>query len=263
MRWGTITTILALAVPAFCAEPPPAVDQALRARITEFYQLQVDGKFRQAEQLVAEDSKDIYYESKKPDLKAFSIGAISYSPDFRTAKVRIVSKMMVLFPGAPPSVMDVPFPSNWKIDHRKWCWYVDKSSFLETPFGRVNPTSNTNGPSDASAPFRNIPAISSIENAVKADRDQIEIDRTSQTPQTVTVKNNLPGPVTIQAPPRSGAFEVTISKPNLAANESTEVAIRALEIDKNQGGKDLPDHVTLTVQPTRQAITIRIKYKGQ
>lgn len=36
---------------------PPNVDEALRARITEFYQYFVDGKFRDADGLVADDSK--------------------------------------------------------------------------------------------------------------------------------------------------------------------------------------------------------------
>ena len=44
--------------------PPPEVDQALRARISEFYQDHVDGKFRQAEALVAAETKDSFYGAK-------------------------------------------------------------------------------------------------------------------------------------------------------------------------------------------------------
>ena len=44
---------------------PPEVDDALRQRVTAFYQAHVDGKFRAADQFVAEDSKDAFFEAPK------------------------------------------------------------------------------------------------------------------------------------------------------------------------------------------------------
>jgi len=46
--------------------PPADVDQALRARITEFFQFHVTGEYRKAEALVAEDTKDYFYDHNKP-----------------------------------------------------------------------------------------------------------------------------------------------------------------------------------------------------
>src|SRR5258706_8270520 len=47
------------------ATPPGATDQALRERETTFLQYQVDGAFRKAYDLVAEDSKDFYFAIEK------------------------------------------------------------------------------------------------------------------------------------------------------------------------------------------------------
>src|SRR5260370_24279308 len=90
-----LKTYLALALVSGRWEPgqdslfdkaPPDVDEALRARITGFYQAHVDKKFRQADQFVAEDTKDFYYESNKPAYLSFNIGKITYSENFTKAK---------------------------------------------------------------------------------------------------------------------------------------------------------------------------------
>src|ERR1035441_7840558 len=68
-------------------QAPPEVDTALRARITQFYQLEVEGKFNRALQLVAEDTKDLFVGSSKPTYQSFEIHSIRYSDDFAEAEV--------------------------------------------------------------------------------------------------------------------------------------------------------------------------------
>ena len=77
---------------------PPAIDEALRDRISKFFQCQVDGKPRQAEQYVAEESKDYYYEMQKPRYLSFEIRNISYSDEFTKAKAMIAVEMTVNIP---------------------------------------------------------------------------------------------------------------------------------------------------------------------
>jgi len=117
--------------------PPRDVDDALRARITKFYDLHVAAKFRQAEQLIAEESKDDFYVLSKPELKNFKIGNIEYSDHFTKAKVVIVGSMPVLLPMAGGKIMDMPFASYWKIENRKWVWYYNKVASRHTPFGDI------------------------------------------------------------------------------------------------------------------------------
>ena len=79
------------------AAPPAEVDQALRERATQFLQYQIDGNFRKAFELVAEDSKDFYFSIAKTKILSYKIDDITYSDDFSKATVRAttVRKTMV------------------------------------------------------------------------------------------------------------------------------------------------------------------------
>src|SRR5580692_1418161 len=86
------------AVTAWAQQPSPAVaevEAALRARVEQYYQLQVDKKFRQAEAMVAEDSKDDYYNRAKQDIKSFSIQQIEFRRDNSRARVTLKAKLVV------------------------------------------------------------------------------------------------------------------------------------------------------------------------
>src|SRR5438067_607794 len=119
--------------------PPEGVDQALRARITEFYQLHVKGDFRHAEALVAEDTKDFFYTHNKPQYLSFEISRIDYSENFTRAKATVVCEQYVMMPGFSDKPMKVPTPSTWKVADGKWYWYVDPESLRVTPWGKMTP----------------------------------------------------------------------------------------------------------------------------
>jgi hypothetical protein len=235
------------------ADPPADVDAALRSRVKEFYDLQVARKYRPAEQLVAEDTKDFYYASKKPDIKAITIKEIQYAPDFKSAKVMLLSKMMVMFIGAPPTIMDIPFTSYWKIDEGKWCWWVDQSKLLDTPFGRVHPSSDVSK-EDAAKVLSRLSSVSQM-SGVQADRLRIPLDPEHPKPETVVLKNTLPGPVTIQSMTSSPALKIEIEKADLGAEESTQVTITPLA-----GSTDRPEQVVLKIGPLGQMIPITLDY---
>ncbi len=118
--------------------PPADVDRALRARVQEFFQYHVTGEFRKAEALVAEDTKDLFYNRNKPRyMKFVEIARIDYRENFTkaTATVMMVSpEMLAGWAGGPPQV---PIPSNWKIEDGKWCYYLEPESFIRTPFGSI------------------------------------------------------------------------------------------------------------------------------
>src|ERR1039457_7096066 len=65
--------------------PPADVDQALRARINEFYGLLLKKDFRKAEVLIADDTKDYYYGIGKPDFTKYELLEIHYSDNFTHA----------------------------------------------------------------------------------------------------------------------------------------------------------------------------------
>jgi hypothetical protein len=82
--WILPVVLLPLSV---LAQAPPEVDQALRARVTEFMQLHVDGNFRKAYDMVAEDTKESYFNSGKARLRAFKINDVQFNDSFTLATV--------------------------------------------------------------------------------------------------------------------------------------------------------------------------------
>ena len=249
----TVLLFLPLAFLLSAAEPPSDIDASLRARVQDFYQLHTDRKFRQAEQLVAADTRDYYYESRKPDIRAFKIKEIQYAPDFQSAKVMLLTQMQIMIPGAPPQVMDVPFASYWKIDEGKWSWYVDQSKLLDSPFGRVTSKAG----SDTEDLSKLIARISSagLMEGVQADTSKVQLDQERPVARIVTLKNTLPGPVSIQSLTESTALKVEIAKPNLEADESTTVTITPVS-----GISNPPPQLTLRVMPMGQLIQITLDY---
>jgi hypothetical protein len=128
--------------------PPPEVDQALRARITEFLHYHVTGEFRKAEALVADDTKDLFYNRSKTRYTACKgIASIKYSENFTHAYATVLCSMPVVIQSfdnekanedptviAPPAI---PIPSTWKLDNGKWCWYLSKDMDGKMPFGML------------------------------------------------------------------------------------------------------------------------------
>ena len=77
MRKWMLAAFVSCAVVAAQTKPtdifekaPPEVDNALRERVSKFFQAHVDGKFRLAEEVIAEDSKDFFYNMEKHAISA-------------------------------------------------------------------------------------------------------------------------------------------------------------------------------------------------
>src|SRR5690242_8778728 len=118
-------------------KPPAAVDEALRARITEFYQLHVTGEYRKAERLVAEDSQDVYYEHSKPKYLSFEIKSIEYLDHFKKAKVTVTCEQFVSGLGNLGRPVKMPSTSSWKVVDGKWFWWADPAELARGPMGKM------------------------------------------------------------------------------------------------------------------------------
>ena len=118
---------------------PPEVDRALRERATAFFQYQVEGNFRKAYDLVAEDTRDYYFAIAKTKILSFTIDEIAYTDDFSRASVRATTVRKTSVAGnefeIPGSVTDL-----WKVEDGKWFWYHDPKQDSPAPFfaGLVN-----------------------------------------------------------------------------------------------------------------------------
>jgi hypothetical protein len=195
---------------------PPGVEEALRARLALFYQCQMDGTFRKAEQYVAEDSKDRYYNASHQRYFSFTIVRIEFSEDFSKAELTAVSDVDLRFQGrvirAP-----MPFGATWKLENGQWCWYVKTykpGEVQKTPFGDVitqdakpeRPGDVTEigkrfaTPEEALARFGSSPTLSKAVAVLSKDdkfQDEIIFANTTKVPFKFHIDKDLPPGITI------------------------------------------------------------------
>jgi hypothetical protein len=206
-------------------QPPAAVDEALRARITEFYQLHVTGEYRKAEKLVAEDSQDIYYEHGKPKYLSFEIKTIAYSDNFTKAKVSVTCEQHVSGLGNLGRAVKMPSTSSWKVVDGKWFWWADPEELARGPMGRsanagTKPGAGAKAPAPDSIPTTPDFAMGKVKweketLAVKPNSTyQLTITNSSAGTSSLVLKQILPG------------IELSIDKANLNPGEKAVVTFK-------------------------------------
>lgn len=248
------------------SDPPPEVEQALRARVSEFFGYHVEGNFRKAYDLVADDTKDYYFATQKNQFLSFKIGQITYSENFTYAVVRVDGERKIrLRPEFPETVIIQPMVTTWKIENGKWVWYVDKSTLLPTPM--------SNGPHPLPVPSPNditpkLPDLS--EKAIQGRAQDIlkksGVDKTSvwmsakqESTEHVTFHNGQAGFVRVYldpGPPVEG-FSAKIEKNELNAGEDVVVTLHYVP------GKTPPPGgvaVKLNLEPFSQTFPIAVKF---
>ncbi len=230
-------------------KPPAEVDQALRARITEFYQYHVTEEYRKAEKLVAEDSQDFFYVHNKPHYLNFEINAIQYSEHFTKANVRAMCEQYFHGPGFEGRPMKAPSTSTWKLVDGKWFWYVDPEELARGPFGKM---ANAGSKAVAgAAPPPSIPTtFDFVLNLVKLDKTSV-ILKPGDT-QHLTITNTAPGEMSLTLAQTLPGIEVTLDKAILKGGEKAVATLKA---------NDNPHSGTMSfrVMPTGEFITWEVK----
>jgi hypothetical protein len=257
---GFLCAVAAAQQPAeLFSKAPPPVDAALRARISKFYQLHVESKFRQAEALVAEDTKDFFYTANKPRYLSFEISRIDYSDEFRMAKATVIVETIVPVIGFADRPLKVPIPSYWKIENDDWFWYVDQEALNKTPWGtRKAPPPGAASTAPSSGPAQAMPdprqLLQNIAKQVKADKNALRL--TPGGSGEIAIQNHLPGEITLAiegAVPEG--LKAAIDRPALKAGEKAVVAISA---KPDMAAPDAPLSVGVRVHPTNQLLSIQV-----
>jgi hypothetical protein len=242
------------AVTAWAQQPSPAAaeaEAALRARAEQFFQLQVDKKYRPAEAMVADDTKDAYYNGNKFSINGFTIQKIELLDNNTRAKVTMKAKVT----RPVPTVGIVEFASMaetlWKLENGQWVYYIDQSATVPTPFGGFKAQSN--GAPPPLAMVGKAPDISTLRSLVKIDRNSVDL--TSDEPlQTVIVSNDLPGGVDLELlSDHIPGLSLQLEKKHLDAGEKTAIRFRTAGKEKGEGA------VHLTVSPIAVQLDIRVK----
>jgi hypothetical protein len=252
---------------------PPDVEQALKSRVAKFYQYFVEGKFRLADALVAEESKDVFFAAEKRKYKDFSVGSPKYSDNFTKATV-------VTSCGTDYSMMgnrmDISLPvlSFWKIENGEWFWYVpppgDKyfTPLGEMPRPKEGPGNMNTTQHTPIQPVRPMISPEQIMKAVRADRDSVVFNSSKASTQEVHLKNTLPGSVSVSSTTAIRGLTITPAKTNLNTDEEVTVVISFDPKDPSVTCDECLAHpqdrragqVTMLVQPTGQQIPIAVLF---
>ena len=264
--------VTALAVGAWAQQDtlfdkaPPEIDSALRERVKQFYDYHVQRKYRLADQLVAEDSKDIYFEANKTFMRSFQIKHIKYSDDFTRATVLISvdTDMMMLGAGKAPVIM--PMQSTWKLENGQWLWYAvpfDPQKGVETPFGTMH-KQDPNAPKEDQerkavlAGIASAPTLKQIQSTVKASATAVRLSGYEASKAEIVLTNSFQGKVELAVlmTPLKG-LEVRLEKATLGGGERGKVFFEYQPADVTPKS---PREVTIEVNPTLQRIPIRVEF---
>jgi hypothetical protein len=219
-------------------QPSPAAaeaEAALRARVEQFYKLQVDKKYRQAESMVADDSKDDYYNRAKQNIEGFSVQQIELLDNDTRARVTVKGKVTLRAALLGAQQFELPLLSSWKVENGQWVWWVDPEMKGRTPFGTIQPT-NADGANGA--PVR--PPVPSID--IKTLKSQVTTDHGSVTlnashpEDAVIFTNHLPGAITLEVQkPQLEDVSVRLEKSELKAGETSALRFRLTGKTKSAG----------------------------
>jgi hypothetical protein len=187
------------------AAPPADVDQALRAQATAFLKYQMEGNFRKAYELVAEDSQDYYLGAPKEKPASLELQKIEYSDNFTKATVNSASKQVLLLEGR---AIEIPSgrTDRWKLENGQWKWYHDASKDVITTLVGQMPV-NSPGPSATPAQLPKDFSPDAVEKAVKSipppsaslNRKSLPFTVGKETTEEIVFHNNAAGAVRIEA----------------------------------------------------------------
>jgi hypothetical protein len=268
MRFAAALMLTSFA--AFGQTAPPEVDQALRARVNEFFGYHVTGEFMKAYAFVAEDTKEYYFAVQKNRYISFKIGDIAYSDNFTKAVVNVTGKQkMRPRPEFPEIVIDAPMITKWKIENGNWVWYYTPNRDCPTPM-----SCGPDGKPHATAPAAAVDSSARMPdvspNAIhqqaqqilkqsRVDKPIVAMSSINATSERVVFHNGQAGfvRVSLDPGPKVEGFTASLEKADVAANE--DVAI-ILHYEPGKAPAPLGLTITLDVEPFHQTFPITVKF---
>ncbi len=254
--------------------PPPDVDQALRARVTQFYSANLTGKWRDAFQVVADDMQDAYLGAGKEIYDKCETVKISYSDNFTKAVVRenCHGEYRMHNSHIPATF---PLSSTWKLEDGKWWWYWIKPTERMTPFGlsKVAPDApRSPGSSAVDAKIETVvkdPAAMArqILSQIKVDKKEVVLSGFQTSRDEIHISNTMPGTISVRisCPPLPG-FHVKQSNMDIGPNETSTIVFEydAEEAQKICGECSKLPKPRLTagirIEPTAQYFAVKITF---
>jgi len=235
---------------------PPVVEEALRTRVTAFYEAQMAGKFRQADQYVAEEAKDAFYGAEKPNCKAWKLEKILWEEGYTKARAFSTCDTTLMNITGPMNVK-MPLISHWKLVDGQWFWYLPPSPPVRiTPFGemRAGPPAK-----DATPPPVRMPTPEEIVSQLKLSKNSVTLSLARESADEVVFTNSTPGNVHLSLDYRSWpGFSAVLDKGELKAGESAKILLKYTPSAQKPAGNI---KVSLRVDPFTLAMPIEVSFR--
>jgi len=238
---------------------PAGVEENVRARVTDYFTFQMDGKFRQAEALVCAAGRDAYYDMEKTRWKSFEIVKVSYEDEFRTAKAVVLLGTTM---NTPHGVLDAKYPyvSTWKLEEGQWCFFIDpvRAATRETPFGTMTAGAG-DGRGGAGGGFvTQEQVLASLQRGIRLIPDIVRLSSYEKSSARVEIVNTLSGVIEVEAvaPPRKG-LEMKLANPKVAAGASTFLEFQYEPPDES--AKETLE-VQVKVAPSGQVLPVKVEF---
>lgn len=243
-------------------QAPPEVDAALRARVSQFYQFEVEEKYYQALQLVAEDTRNSYVGASKGTTRSYEIRGIQYAGDFTRAEVvAMVSRVMQMegFIGHPLTVRET---THWKLENGEWCYYNEsRKGLYSSPFAQMFHQVMAPPPGERPAPSHPLPPAPDNLPApvgLTADKHSVTLKSSGPSSEQVAISNAAASPVALTLTnPKIAGLTVNLDRMALKPGEKAILNIQST------GGARFPKApiiIVVKVQQTNQVIPIRVSF---
>jgi hypothetical protein len=249
MKYHFAAAMLFCAVLPLCAASADnaKTEEAVRARVRQYYDFLNAGQFRSAEGLVCQASLEYYSSQAKHSPLAVKIGAVKLSPDQKSAEVELVVDDNVSF-GNFSKRISLPQTLTWVLEKKHWCvQFVPPSGELKTPFGKVK-MGGTAGAGDAAPMAPPAPVnLSELSHHLDFSKPALKIIPDEDGTDSLTIRNGMTGPVEFAVDcPRVAGLTCSLEPKMLVTGQSAK-----LEVRFKHGTEDLPAHaaVLLTVSP--------------
>ena len=242
---------------------PSGVEEALRARVSEHYTFFQESKFRQAEALVTEESKDAFYNMNKARHMGFSIAGVTFADDVKSARVLVTLMMLIPMMGSRP----LPFPvsTKWKLVDGEWYAHFPlpkPGDVVQTPFGPKKIVERKFAPR---TPIETAPRpdLKSVGRMFRIDRDALEFPTSAPEPvqESILIENQSRGELTVR--PISKPIKGVKMKLTPASISPGEEGVLTFTYEPAVRQLRRQFRVRFVIEPIAQRFSVKLKFRDR